>query len=403
MIPLPSAALERAARHIFSLGVPDLATDLCLANTTIGLAKTHFVQEALGLPAEALFIGGPDMTVTRNLARWEAGFAYGGKFDWTGPEPLIVLQVKPNVCGMLVAGVESVPPPEVLAERVERLQRKPGSLEGVPLDFDLARSNHFANLYTSPPDSSLPPYLLVLHGAAPELRADNRFGWGLYWDESPALMEAARHFDTPWGALDVLLGEAVEKYYRTHQHAERFAAERRLLFARALFGEFEVISNELHQGLTSPGEMYLGCHPIPSPAVSAAGQEEAREGVLLPFMVDRDVPAYLLRGLPNLTPTQMAALGWRERAEELGVGECLQRANLLAHGSGYAVGGPAEIVLRESPAPAAVLLQRGDQETANPREMVDGYRGEEVLRHLLELGLGEVAYRLEFHQTVIAP
>ena len=389
---MASAALERADRYLFSLGVPDLATDLCRATTAVGLAKTHFVQEALGLPADAMFIGGPDMTVTRNVPRWDANFAYGGKLDWTGPEPLIVLQVKPNVCGMLVAGFESLPPALVLGERLRRVREAPGSFAGIPLEFDLDRSNHFASVYTPPAGSDLPPHLLVLHGAAPELRADNAFGWGLYWDRSPLARAAARHFETPWGPLDVLLGDAVETYCAAHQRAAAFAAARRLLFAHALLGEVQPLSNELHQGLVTPGEMYLGCHPTPP------------DGTLLPFMVDRGAPAYLLRGHPNLAPAQLEALGWVERAEELGVRARLERANLLPHGAGYAVGGTGEIVVRETPAPAAVSLRRtGEAETADPREMVTGYRGEEVLARLLELDLGEVAYRLEFEQLLFAP
>jgi hypothetical protein len=392
MIVLTSADLQRAARHIFSLGVPDLATELCEANTAIGLAKTHFVQQVLGVPADAIFIGGPDMTVTRNLGRWRSGFAYGGKLDWGGPEPMVVLQVKPNVCGTLVAGAESVPPEEALAERLARVRRRPGAVDGIPLEFDLDRSNHFLSLYTPPPDSGLPPHVLVLHGAAPELRGDNLYGWGLYWDRSPALLQAARHFDTPWGPLDVLVGEAVEKYWHTHQHAAAFAAERRLLLARALLGEVQPISNEVHQGLLTPSEMYLGCHAT------------TQTDVLLPFMVDRGAPAYLLRGQPNLTREQLEGLGWIDRAWELGVLERLERTNLLPHGSGYAVGGPGEVAATEAGAKSTVRLRRGgERRTANPRRMVTGYRGEEVLRQLLRLGLGEVSFRLEFERLVVAP
>lgn len=378
-------------RHIFTLGVPDLATELCRANTAIGLAKTHFAQAELGLPSDALFIGGPDMTVTRNLARWESGFAYGGKVDWTGPEPFLVLQVKPNVCGMLVAGLEELPTWSELEERLERARQAPGEVDGIPLEFDLDRSNHFASVYTTETGAGLPPYVLVLHGAAPELREDNPYGWGLYWDRSPALREAARHFDTPWGELDVLLGEAVEKYWQLHQRAEVFAAERRLVLAKALLGEVEVISNELHQGLLTPGEMYLGCHPTPA------------DDRALPFMVDRGAPAYLLRGRPNLTAAQLTQLGALEQAREVGAVERLARAALLPHGSGYAVAGPGEVESSGEAGHGEVRLRRGDWTTANPREMVTGYRGEEVLQRVLELGLGEVAYRLEFHHGIVAP
>ncbi len=383
---------ERAERFVFSLGVGDLATELCRANTALGLAKIHWAQAALGREPDALFLGGPDMTVTRNLPRWEMGFAYGGKFDWRGPgEPMTVLQVKPNVCGMLVAGLEELPPPEILRERVTHLRQNPGWLDDIKLEFDLDRSNHFVNVYSSPPDSGLPPYLAVLHGAAPELREDNPYGWGLYWDRSPALCRAARHFETPWGPLDVLVGEPAQIYFRTHQRAAKFAAARRLYFAQRLFGPVTVICNDLHQGLISPGEMYLGCHPV------------SDETAMLPFTVRREWPGYLLRGRRYLGKETLARAGLAGQAQELGVQERLEQASLLPHGSGYVAAGPGEVVRREVAGRLRVFLRREGRETDNPREMATGYRGEEVLERTLALGLAEVAYRLEFIATVVAP
>ncbi len=392
--------VTRAERYVFPLGVPDLATDLCRANTALGLAKIHWAQAQLGLEPDALFLGGPDMTVTRNLPRWGMGFAYGGKVDWRGVgEPMTVLQVKPNVCGMLVAVVEEVPEAEVLRRRVTDLRQNPGYLEGIKLEFDLDRSNHFVNLFTAPravgrglgTAPSVGPYVLVLHGAAPELRDDNPYGWGLYWDRSAALRRAARRFDTPWGPLDVLVGEAAEIYWRVHRQAARFAAARRVHFAERLFGPVQVVSNDLHQGLTSPGEMYLGCHPVPDPQV------------LRPFMVRRDEPGYLLHGRVRLGREVLERAGLVEQAHDLGVRERLEQASLLPHGSGYAVAGPGEVLREERGAASRVLLRRGGEETDNPREMVTGYRGEEVLERTLELGLGEIACRLEKSVTVVAP
>lgn len=388
--------LARAEQYVFTLGVPDLATELCRANTAVGLAKIHWVQAQLGREPDALFLGGPDMTVTRNLPRWEQGFAYGGKVDWrgaAGDEPLVVLQVKPNVCGMLVAEVEQLPAPEVLRARVTDLRQNPGYVEEIKLEFDLDRSNHFVNAYTSVSEREARPArkVVVLHGAAPELRDDHPYGWGLYWDRSAALRRAARRFTTPWGELHVLVGEAAEIYYRTHRQAERFASARRVHFAERLFGPVQVLSNDLHQGLTSPGEMYLGCHPVLKP------------GELLPFMVRREEPGYLLRGRSEMGREVLARAGVAERAAALGVTERLATAGLLPHGSGYAVAGPGEVIREEREGRPVVLLRRGGLVTDNPREMVTGYRGEEVLTRALDLGLGEVACRLEAPQTVVAP
>jgi hypothetical protein len=356
------------------------------------LAKIHTVQVELGREPDALFLGGPDMTVTRNLPRWDSGFAYGGKLDWRGAgEPLIVLQVKPNVCGMLVAGLAELPPPAEVAARLTGLRQDRGRIWDLPLEFDLDRSNHFANLYATAGAAGLPPYLAILHGAAPELRDDNALGAGLYWDRSALLARTARHFETPWGPLDVLLGEAAEEYWRVHQQAAEFAALRRVLFAERLLGPVQVLSNHLHQGLTSPEEMYLGCHPV-------FGPEE-----LLPFMVRREAPGFLLRGRAQLGPEVLENTNLATRARELGVYQRLTEAHLLPHGSGYAVPGPGHVERRELAGRPRVYLHRGDQETDNPREMIIGYRGEEVLRHTLALGLGELVCTLEFVSTVVAP
>ena len=74
--------LTRAEAHIFSTGIPDGGTQLCRANMKYGLAKIHWVQEQFGLKPDATFISTPDMTITRNAARWQSGFGYGGKISW---------------------------------------------------------------------------------------------------------------------------------------------------------------------------------------------------------------------------------------------------------------------------------------------------------------------------------
>ncbi len=74
--------LKRAERRFFATGPRDCGQSLCVANMKYGLAKIHSLQQQLGLPADATFIGAPDMTVTRNVNRWNSGFGYGGKLTW---------------------------------------------------------------------------------------------------------------------------------------------------------------------------------------------------------------------------------------------------------------------------------------------------------------------------------
>ena len=115
----PRKVLERASEHIFSTGVEDSATALCRANMQFGLAKMHLMQEHLGAMPDATFISSPDETITRNEGRWNQGIGYGGKISWgPGKEKLTVLDVKPNACGMLVGGIESVPDPKNLLKAI---------------------------------------------------------------------------------------------------------------------------------------------------------------------------------------------------------------------------------------------------------------------------------------------
>ena len=98
--------LTRAEQYMFSTGLRDGATDLCKANMKYGLAKIHWVQERLGFKPDATFISTPDMTISRNATRWKSGFGYGGKVSWgSGDAELIILNSKPNSCGMLVGGL----------------------------------------------------------------------------------------------------------------------------------------------------------------------------------------------------------------------------------------------------------------------------------------------------------
>ena len=95
------ARLKRAGDHIFSTGVEDGGSSLGLANMRYGLAKIHYLQEQLDLPANAVFVSAPDLTVTRNASRWESGYGYGGVINWgDGSLDLAVLDLKPNACGV---------------------------------------------------------------------------------------------------------------------------------------------------------------------------------------------------------------------------------------------------------------------------------------------------------------
>ena len=117
--------LSRAKEHLFMTGINDSATKLCSANMTYGIAKIQFLQEKLGLNPDATFISTPDATITRNVERWKNGFSYGGKIEWGDDAlELIILDVLPNACGMLVGGLEKPPEIENLIDKVTKLSAK---------------------------------------------------------------------------------------------------------------------------------------------------------------------------------------------------------------------------------------------------------------------------------------
>ncbi|HZU01819.1 MAG TPA: hypothetical protein VFA10_19265, partial [Ktedonobacteraceae bacterium] len=71
--------LERASSHVISsLAIDDSAARMAKINMAYGLAKIHWVQQALGYSPDAHFIGAPDMTTTRYSTKWQWGQAIGG-------------------------------------------------------------------------------------------------------------------------------------------------------------------------------------------------------------------------------------------------------------------------------------------------------------------------------------
>lgn len=374
------------------MGIDDSAARLCAANMAYGLAKTNYVLQELGYPPDATFIASPDMTITRNTARWQAGFGYGGKVQWgDGDRPLLILDVKPNGCGMLVGGLPEMPDVQDVVERLGSLKARKVTISGVEVEWDFARGNHFIDLCrltSSVPGANLPPYAFVIHGSCPELCGETVLGPGSYWDRSQALQQQARVMQTPWGPLHVLLDEAAENFVEFWGRADEFSKQRRQVAAEHCFGDFEPIANTTHQGMQGPNTVLLGCQDTKDPSAR-----------LFPIMVRSDLPGYLFEGYPNLAPAVIAALGFEERANEIGVMQRLLNANIIPHGAGYAIPHLRE-VLR--------VLEVGDQRyfemstiESQTTELVQDlhdvqqkYRGRQPVLKALECGLGRMVGKL---------
>jgi len=385
--------LTTAREHIFSTATIDAAADLCLANMTYGIAKIHYAQEHLGLAPDASFIGTPDMTITRNSGRWRAGIGYGGKLAWgDGSQDLLVLDVKPNTCGMLVGGLPERPDSLALTERLHDLHNEQLVLDGVPIKWDFGTGNHFVDVFQTgegPEAGALPPYVFVIHASGAELRGQTAHGPGLYWDDSATWDELYEKLATPWGPLHILRGQALHDYMEVYWRTDDFAIRRREMAGKALFGDFETIANINHQGLTNPNEILLGCQSTSVPDTQ-----------LLPIMVRADRPAFLMKGLPNFDDAALDALGLRERADRLGLTQRLAGANIIPHGAGYSLPHLSRVRrVMEMNGTRYFELERLNQTDtqiiSEPKDLTCGYRDEAVVHRTVECRMGTVAARLE--------
>ena len=411
MLPAPDSGwtimfsddrLRDAHNRLFSLGLNDAAAKLCEANMVYGIAKLSHVLTELGYPADALFVGTPDMTITRNSTRWASGFGYGGKLQWgPGDRPLLVLDPKPNVCGMLVGATRSMPSLDEVLANVHQLHHATTTVQGIECEWDMHKSNHFIDLCaleTADPQLELPPYAFVMHSAAPELRGPNPLGIGLYWDASEPLQARSRTMSTPWGPLHVLLEEAAVEYFDFYRRAEEFAKERRLAAAQAIFGDFDLIANATHQGMGDMNTVYLGCHNSQDPACSH-----------LPIMIRGDLPGYLFEGLPNIAEPIVRQLGFYDRAVDAGVLDSLLGANVIPHGAGYALprfrdvvrvidhGDHRYFVMSVAPAltnDAASHGADGTEILTDTHDLPQEYRGRQGVFRTIECGLGRMVAKV---------
>ncbi|MBC8461837.1 MAG: hypothetical protein H8D67_28025 [Deltaproteobacteria bacterium] len=384
--------LARAEDHMFSTGLRDGATHLCRANMKYGLAKIHWVQDRLGLKPDATFISTPDMTISRNAARWKSGFGYGGKVTWgDGDIELVILDTKPNTCGMLVGGLDRLPDSSDLVHMVDKLKGRRREIDGIRIQWDFHLSNHFIDLFWVKPlgEEKFSEYVFIIHSSARELTGDNRIGFGLYYDKSLLLKDMAEKFDTPFGPLYVLTGSQAREYYELYRYAEGYSKQKRIMAAELIFGEFQLISNEMHQGLVNMNEILLGCHLI----------NEKEPECVFPIVLRADLPAYLVKGKPNLEENDIESLGFTRRSQRIGVYERLKKANIIPHGAGYAFPDLLNVcrVLEYNDHryfEVDLLNDRGKKVLSDVREIPYTYRGREVVLKTLELNMCELVAKL---------
>ncbi|NCO24429.1 MAG: hypothetical protein GW897_04890 [bacterium] len=384
--------LSRAKDHLFMTGVNDNGMKLCAANMVYGIAKIHFLQEKLGLKADATFISTPDATITRNAERWNNGFGYGGKIEWgNGTLELMILDLLPNACGMLVGGLEELPQIETLIDKVSTISVKSSDIKvnGIKVVWDFGRGNHFIDVFKVRDIMGMEnflPYIFIIHGAGDELRDDNPKGYGLYYYRSKRLENIAKKIDTPFGKIRFLTGKEASDYYEKYKFVDDFSKRRRIEFAKRLFGDFKIISNETHQGLADINTMLLGCHLI-------------KDNQILPIALRGDLPAYLVYGKPSFTKEQIENLGFEKRAKKLDLTKRLRNANVVPHGGGYHFPDILSVLkVIENNGQRYFLMDlindRGKKVIKDLREIPYDYRGRMVVLRTLELDLAKIIAKL---------
>ncbi|AZR74055.1 hypothetical protein BBF96_12010 [Anoxybacter fermentans] len=376
--------LKRARQHIFSLGLYDSGAKIAIQVMTYGLAKIHYLQEYLGYKPNAFFLGAPDLTITRNIYRFNQGIGYGGIISWgEGTDSFIPVDLKPNACGMLIGGVNTPKSCTELIQALEELKNNPGKIEGTNIKWDFNKSNHFINFFKVIDNHNLPPYLFVIHGAGDEFRGDNNGQFGLYIDKSKILKSKVHTLKTPFGDINYLIGEDAIEYFKFYQNVEKFARQRRIHVAHHLFDNFLLITDQTHQGLVGLNEIILGCHKF------------VDEETLFPLMLRADRPGYLIKGKFNLTEKQLENLEFKARAKELDIYHRLLRANILPHGGGYNFPDLLDIeevleVNENRYYKLKTTSGMGSKIVQHLRALPYEYRGQQVLNRTLELGLGQI-------------
>ncbi len=392
--------LARAKKFIYSTALPDSASKLSRLNFQYGLAKMHLVQEHLGLEPTATFIAAPDCTITRNLQRWRNGIGYGGKVTWgDGMEPLMFVDTMPNACGMLVGSLDAIPDPIELIQRVHEMNAQSGHtrIEGIPIHWNFGSGNHFINVFEVFPNpavadsADLPQYSFITHSSPSELKSDNNpRELGLYYHLSENLQKMSETLETPFGDIHYLLDNAAYKYLEFFHWADRIGAERRILAGKLLFDDFELITNQCHQGIIHMNEVALGTHVF-----------QNKNGTdLFPLTLRADLPCYLMKGFPNFTPDAIETLNFAERMKTFGLEERIHNANILPHGGGYqfnhiiSIPEIFETVEKRRYFRVDLGTGIGSKIFETPRELQFSYRGRQVLIQTVELGLGEIVARM---------
>lgn len=381
--------VERARASVISTAtVSDAATMLARENMAYGLAKIHWVQEHLGYPADAFFFGSPDMTTPRYPVKWQWGQALGGQLTWgRGDRPLTFLDLQVSTSTALFGTLTQEPDMKTVLARAEQLRRKRPRLMGVDIDWDFDRGNHFINAYRVEPHGhtnalSLAPYAFVVHGGDSEVKRPSVLGMGLDYEKSSPLRERMSTLQTPLGPVHTLLDQAARDYHDCYRQCEAYSKQKRALVSAELFGEYTMISNEIHHGFAHPNTALLGCY-----------QFQRGSTILYPVTLRSDMPTYVVQGSQEGEHDELPMASRSPLLQEM-----VTQVGVLPHGGGYTYPEVQAFVAIEDIDGIRYSILEGATKNrrvlANLNTLPYAYRGEEVIACLEQHRLGTVVARL---------
>jgi len=388
--------LKRAEEYIFSTGLNDGASKLCKENMKYGLAMFHLIQEKYGFEPNASFISSPDETISRNTFRWNSGIGYGGRLNWgKGTDKIIFLNVEPNCCGILVGGLFEKPNPYEIIKNINDIKSSQLYYDDILINWDYGASNHFINCFETKnlSDTELPPFIFLIHGSASEFR-DDKYGIGLYIDNSKALKNMAIEEDTIFGKQSILIDNDASRYLEFSFKALNFSNMKREFVAKKIFGkDFKIISNQPHQFLKDYNNMYLGCNCTDVNC-------NLIKSNIFPTTLRADIAAYLFSGKLNFSETTLRNMNFLERAKRLNLRELLLSACILPHGGGYSFPDIKRVkeVLEFKDQRNFVCELKTDTNrleiVRNVKDIHYEYRGRDIVLKTIQLDLGTIIARL---------
>jgi hypothetical protein len=294
----------RALESLVDLSSQDATATIAKENAYLGIMRILTAYRQEGHPdADVRLIGLPDMTMTRNHLRWQAGFSYGCVIlmDSALP-PLIPIDFRPNCCGVTLAEIDR--DNFEFSHVVQKLH------DGLDINKemktqDLSRGNHFVAVLRTGGR-----FFALLHSSFAEVKKDTPARPGLYSEQSAYWSHRTRSVEIGDQTFTYLYGDDAEEYYTVYKKSEAWTKRIRSAVISDLFPCANVVFNETHEGFFDIKTLLLGAYV-------------SHESFDFPLMVAPDVP--------------MTYLHTNKTLKMLTGDDSLPELYVSPHGAGYAI------------------------------------------------------------------